>query len=307
MRFLFIFLDGIGLGVDNPDLNPVARAKMPILQGLLGGQKLLAASAPYVGDRATLLALDAGLGVDGLPQSATGQAVLLTGINVPAQIGEHYGPKPNPIIAKYLQSDNLFLRLLKAGKTAALLNAYPPRYFEAVDSGRRLYSAIPLAVTAAGLPLFTKDDLFAGHALSADFTGAAWSGMLGFPDAPVLKPYEAGKRLAKLASKFDFSFFEYWASDYAGHKQDMKWAVEQLETFDQVLHGLLDSWVDQDGLVLITSDHGNMEDLSTRRHTQAKVPGLLFGASQARATFSKGLTDLTGISPRIFDAVLLAA
>jgi 2,3-bisphosphoglycerate-independent phosphoglycerate mutase len=306
MRVLFIFLDGIGLGQDNPEINPVAKARMPVLQGLLSGQKLLAAAAPFVGDRATLLALDAGLGVEGLPQSATGQAVLLTGINIPAEIGEHYGPKPNPIIAGYLQSDNLFLRLLRAGKTAALLNAYPPRYFEAVDSGRRLYSAIPLAVTAAGLPLFTKDDLFAGRALSADFTGAAWSGMLGFPDVPVLKPNEAGRRLAELASKFDFSLFEYWASDYAGHKQDMPWAVEQLETFDSVLHGLVESWNDQSGLLLITSDHGNMEDLSTRKHTHAKVPGLLIGARAARATFSKSLTDLTGISPGIFDAVYAA-
>ena len=44
----------------------------------------------------SLLALDAGLGVEGLPQSATGQAVLLTGVNIPAELGYHYGPKPNP-------------------------------------------------------------------------------------------------------------------------------------------------------------------------------------------------------------------
>jgi 2,3-bisphosphoglycerate-independent phosphoglycerate mutase len=306
MHLLFIFLDGIGLGVDDPEINPVARAKMPVLEGLLGGQKLLAATAPFVGDRATLLALDAELGVEGLPQSATGQAVLLTGINIPAEIGEHYGPKPNPAIAKYLITDNLFSRLLKAGKTAALQNAYPPRYFQGVDSGKRLYSAIPLAVTSAGLSLFTKDDLYHGRALSADFTGAGWAGMLGFPDAPLLQSSAAGQLLAQLANKTDFSFFEYWASDYAGHKQDMHWAVEQLESFDQVLHGLLESWSDQDGLILITSDHGNMEDLSTRRHTHAKVPGLLIGSSQARSTFSAGLVDLIGISPRIFDALLSA-
>ena len=52
----------------------------------------------------------------------------------------------------------------------------------------------PLAVTSAGIPLFTKDDLFAGRALSADFTGAGWKGMLGFPDLPVLSPREAGAK-----------------------------------------------------------------------------------------------------------------
>ena len=84
MRILFIFLDGVGLGADDPETNPLASVEMPNLQKLLGGNKLLAATAPFVGERATLLALDASLGVNGLPQSATGQAVLLTGINVPS-------------------------------------------------------------------------------------------------------------------------------------------------------------------------------------------------------------------------------
>ena len=302
MRVLFIFLDGVGLGVDDPNINPFARLEMPFLQSLLGGNKLLAKPAPYVGARATLLPLDAALGVNGLPQSATGQAVLLTGINIPQEIGEHYGPKPNPAVAKYLLNGNLFSQVIKAGKTAALLNAYPPRYFDGVDSGKRLYSAIPLAVTSAGLSLFDKDD-YAGRALSADFIGDGWRGMLGFPDAPTYQPREAGNKLAELANQYDFSFFEYWASDYAGHKQDMNWAIEQFKKFDDVLSGLCDQWDDQDGLILVTSDHGNMEDLSTRRHTDAKVPGLLIGSSEARAAFASELNDLTGIYRRILKAI----
>ncbi len=304
MRLLFIFLDGVGLGANDPQVNPLARASMPYLENLLGGHKLLAGVAPLVKQRASLYALDAGLGVPGLPQSATGQAVLLTGANIPAQIGEHYGPKPNPPIAAALHNGTLFSRLRAAGKSAALLNAYPPRYFHGVDSGKRLYSAIPLAVTSAGLPLFTKDDLFAGRALSADFTGEGWTQMLGFPDAPVLTPRSAGQRLASLAQGYDFSLFEYWASDYAGHRQDMPWAVRQLEVLDEVLRGLVDSWTDADGLILVTSDHGNMEDLSTRRHTDARVPGLLIGSRSARTAFASGLHDLAGITPAIWRCIV---
>ncbi len=303
MRILFIFLDGVGLGQDDPEINPFARLEMPNLQGLLGGRRLLASSAPYQGKRATLLAIDASLGVKGLPQSATGQAVLLTGINIPSEIGEHYGPKPNPPIAKYLLNGNLFSQLIKSGKTAALLNAYPPRYFHGVDSGKRLYSAIPLAVTSAGLPLFNKNDFYAGHALSADFIGKGWREMLGFSDAPVLDPNVAGRKLAELAGLYDFSLFEYWASDYAGHKQDMNWAVEQFTVFDNVMEGLLNNWKDNEGLILVTSDHGNMEDLSTRRHTQAKVPALLIGDAGARKVFSSGLTNLSQIHDKILEAI----
>ncbi len=298
MRILFLFLDGIGLGENDPAVNPFARAKMPTLNALLGGRSLLKESAPFVGDRATLLAVDPAVGVEGLPQSATGQAILLTGINIPAKLGYHYGPKPNPEVAAFLTEGTLFSRFTQTGKKSALLNAYPPRYFHGIDSGKRLYSSIPLAVTNAGLELFKHEDLFAGRALSADFTGVGWRSMLGFPDAPVMNAKQAGEKLAELAGQYDFSLFEYWASDYAGHKQEMETAVELMETFDGVLGGLVDSW-DDDGLVLVTSDHGNMEDLSTRRHTDAHVPALVIGEKNAREDFTRDMTDLTHIAPAI--------
>src|ERR1044071_8154397 len=185
MRVLFIFMDGIGLGANHPETNPLARAKMPTLNKLLEGRPLLKDAAPFHGDRATLSAVDPAVGVSGLPQSATGQAILLTGINIPAELGYHYGPKPNPDVAAYLKEATLFSRFVKEGRKAALLNAYPPRYFDGIDSGKRLYSSIPLGVTNAGLSLFKHEDLFAGRALSADFTGEGWRRMLGFAEAPI--------------------------------------------------------------------------------------------------------------------------
>lgn len=302
MRVLFIFLDGIGLGENNPETNPFARAKMPNLNNLLDGRSLFKDAAPFHGERATLLAVDPAVGVSGLPQSATGQAILMTGINIPAELGYHYGPKPNPEVAAYLKEATLFSRFAKEGKKAALLNAYPPRYFQGIDSGKRLYSSIPLAVVNAGLPLFRHDDFFAGHALSADFTGEGWRTMLGYHDAPVMDPPQAGRTLGRLAQEYDFALFEYWASDYAGHKQEMDNAIHLMEAFDGVLGGLTEAW--DDGLILVTSDHGNMEDLSTRRHTDADVPALVIGDRTARAEFTRGMTDLTHIAPAIWRTVM---
>jgi len=310
MRVLFIFLDGIGLGGNDPTTNPFARAKMPNLNALLDGRSLLKAAAPFIGERATLLAVDPTVGVDGLPQSATGQAMLLTGKNISAELGYHYGPKPNPEVAAYLNDGTLFSRFVQGGKKTALLNAYPPRYFDGIDSGKRLYSSIPLAVTNAGLSLFNHDDLFAGRALSADFTGDGWRTMLGFPDSPVMDARHAGRKLASLAMEYDFSLFEYWASDYAGHKQQMETAIGLMETFDGVLGGLMESMEEErrktkeELLVLITSDHGNMEDLSTRKHTGAHVPALVIGGRSAREEFTRGMTDLTHIAPAIWRTVM---
>lgn len=298
MKILFLFLDGIGLGDNNPEINPFARANMPNLQSLLAGKALIQSTAPFEGENISLLSIDPNLGVKGLPQSATGQAVLLTGINIPAELNYHYGPKPNPEVAQYLDGKTIFSKTIKANKKTALLNAYPPRYFDGIDSGKRLYSSIPLALTNAGLSLFTDKDYYEGRALSADFTGEGWREFLGFPEAPLFDPHTAGLKLGELAKGYDFSFFEYWASDYAGHKQDMPSAIKQLETFDSVLAGLLESWQNEDGLILLTSDHGNMEDLSTRKHTAANVPLLLFGKKNAREAFTH-VTDLTGVAPSI--------
>ena len=302
MRVLFLFLDGIGLGENNQGINPFANAEMPHVTELLDGRLLLKESAPFHGERASLVAVDPSVGVDGLPQSATGQAMLLTGKNISKELGYHYGPKPNPAVAAYLKDDTLFSNFARSGKKAALLNAYPPRYFDGIDSGRRLYSSIPLAVTNAGIPLFRHDDLFAGRAFSADFTGEGWRTMLNFTEAPVMDPHEAGRQIGTVAKEYDFSLFEYWASDYAGHGQEMENAVKLMETFDSVLGGLME--VFDDGLILITSDHGNMEDLSTRKHTDAPVPALVIGDKAAREEFTRDMTEITDIAPAIWKTVM---
>jgi hypothetical protein len=301
MRLLLLFLDGVGLGPNNTDHNPFARAPMPALQGLLGGHRLVENhSAPVESERATLLPLDACLGVAGRPQSASGQAALLTGQNVPAQLGSHYGPKPNAAITDLLRvNGTLFSELAQAGKHAGLLNAYPERYFEALQSGQRLPGVVALAAMQAGLRLKNTQDLLAGRALSADFSGQGWHEHLGRRDIPLLTPAQAGQRLSGLAESYDFAFFEYWLSDVAGHQQDLDSACALLETFDQVLAGLLESWQDGEGLILICSDHGNLEDLRVRQHTLNPVPALAIGDPHKRRELMRGWRNLTDIAPAI--------
>lgn len=299
MRILFLFLDGVGLGNDNPEYNPLAGSYLPVIQKLLNGARLVKGNAPIDSARATFLALDPCLGIPGLPQSASGQATLLTGENIPAILGEHYGPKPNPPIAQLLSNGNLFSTIKKAGKEVAFLNAFPQGYFRAIESGKRLPGAIAMAALHAGVALKTKEDLYHGNALSADFTGEGWRNYLGYPDAPILDPITAGHQLSMLAQTVDFSIFEYWPTDLVGHRQDMDGAREILTILNGVLTGLLEKWVDEEGLIFITSDHGNLEALDTRRHTDNPVPCLLIGNHEIRHQFAQNLHDLTGIYPAV--------
>lgn len=297
MSLLFIFLDGVGLGAPSAEHNPFVTAHLPTLTGLLNGARPLAATPPIASERSLFIPTDACLGVAGPPQSASGQAAIVTGLNVPQLIGKHWGPKPNAEIAAIIRRESLFSKLKQLGRDAVLLNAYPQRYFDAIASRRRDYSAIPLAVAAADIPFFTTDDLRAGRALSADFTGEGWRTELHIEDAPVYTLREAGHKMAEVATQHDFAFFEHWPTDYAGHRGELAEGRRLLERIDAVLGGVLEKWDDERGLIVITSDHGNLEDLSHSHHTLNLVPTIIIGAR--RAAFAAGLRDLTHLTPAI--------
>src|SRR5215813_10467948 len=247
MHILLIFIDGIGLGEDDPANNPFAVANMPSLNALAGNHRWLRSTPLTESERAIFIPTDTRFGIEGRPQSASGQAVILTGRNVPAEIGEHYGPKPNPAIRAILAENNLFKELTNRGKKAALLDAYPPPFFAAIERGKRLRSSIQEAAFQGNVRIRTADDLLAGHALSADWIGMGWREFLGYKDAPVYTPAEAGAVMAKLARDHDFSLFSTWITDEIGHRGPFERGIEILELFDGVMAGLLDAWNDDDG------------------------------------------------------------
>ncbi|MGA2820473.1 MAG: alkaline phosphatase family protein [Anaerolineales bacterium] len=300
---LLLFLDGVGLGAPDPTRNPLVAAELPTLKRLMGGQDLTREARAVEGEEATFFPCDANLGVEGKPQSASGQASLLTGVNVPSHLGFHYGPKPNRSIRALLKDRNLLTTLSRRGQRHSLLNAYPPAYFEGVRSGHRLHSAIPLAVELAGGELANEEVLRRGSALSADFTGDGWRRRLGYSDTPLLTPREAGQRMAELARRVDFAIFDHWPTDYAGHKGRMEPAVELLRILDKVLEALAQAARNDSLLVVVTSDHGNLEDLSERGHTRNPVPALLIGPRPLRKPFVQRMQDLTGFAPALLEAL----
>jgi hypothetical protein len=299
MHILLIFLDGIGLGDDHPTANPFAVAHTPTLHALAGGHRWLR-STPRLDAadwHSLFIPTDARLGVPGRPQSASGQAAIMTGRNVPREIGEHYGPRPNPAIRAILDETNVYKALAAMGKSGALLDAYPPGFFQAVERGKRRLSALQHAAHSAGVPIRDKEAYYAGRALSPDWTGDGWHSHLGFPDAPRYTPAQAAVLMADLAREHHFSLFSTWITDEIGHRGPFADAVAYLELFDQIMAALLTFWDMAHDLIIITSDHGNMEDLSIRQHTENDVPTVVIGAG--RHTFAEGFAALTDITPGV--------
>lgn len=293
-HLLILFLDGVGMGPNDPATNPFVTARMPRLAALLGDGWYLDRTAPIFAPHATLVPTDANLGVEGRPQSATGQAAIMTGRNIPALIGGHWGPWPGESIQKYLREGTVFSAVVAANKRAALLNPYPPEYHAAVRNGRRMYSSITLSANLAGVRFRTPDDLRAGYAVSPNFTNESWRTRLKLPDIPAVTLPEAGRRLAQLARQHHFSFFDHWPTDFVGHQDTLPQAVAHLERLDVVIGAVTDAWDSTDGLLLITSDHGNIEAKDARTHTRNPVPTILYGAGHRR--WAAEIHDLTHIA-----------
>ncbi len=288
------FMDGVGLGGPEPEVNPFVTAVLPHLTNLLGENWYLRGNGRIIANRASLIPTDPNLDMPGRPQSATGQAAILTGRNVSQLVGEHYGPKPNTAVADIIKQGTLFHEVGAAGGKAALITPYPRGYFDGINSGKRLLSSVPLAATSAGLSLMTANDLRNGRAVSPGFTGEGWHKHLGYSDIPRMTLAEAGQHIAAIAQTHHFSFFEHWPSDRSGHRGSLEQAVSHLEMLDEAIGGLLEAWDDKHGLLIITSDHGNIENKSQRQHTRNPVPTILVGNSHAE--LAQQVHDLTDIA-----------
>ncbi|HEX7004438.1 MAG TPA: hypothetical protein VF168_09665 [Trueperaceae bacterium] len=292
-HLLFLFLDGVGLGTDDPQANPFAAARSPFLRNLLGGSLREGVSASNA--QVVVRGLDATLGQPGLPQSATGQATLLTGTNCAAIMGRHYGPWPGPTLRKLLDRSTLFSEVLAGGGDALLVNAYPPGYFAAIENGRARTNVPVHAALAAGLALPDLSDYARGEAVAADLTGEYFVSV----DArlPVHRPAESGELLARLALGREFTFFDYWPSDRAGHRAPFDEAVQLVERLDSFIEGVVGAL--EDVTLLITSDHGNLEDKGTRGHTRARVPLIALGPRREEFSECASLVDVAPAVGRV--------
>ena len=298
MRILLLFLDGVGIGKRDPTINPMFTARMPVLSSLLGGK------VPHLGNRrifntqVCVAPINATLRMPGLPQSGTGQTTLFTGINAARINGRHFGPYPPSEVRPLLESHNIFRQLLTRGKSVVFANAFPEQFFQYTRSGTRRLSATTMSCMMAGVPLLTAKELRNNEAVSADLTRERWR-ELGYPDIGAISAPDAGAHLAALAARHDFTLFEYWLPDHAGHRQDMGFAVEVLEQFDAFLGGVLRHVDRSHTLVVVTSDHGNVEDLSVKMHTRNPVPCLASGPGAK--PFVSRIRSLMQVTPAILD------
>lgn len=306
MRVMLLFLDGVGLGEDDPAVNPLVAASMENLRGLLGGRPLVRSTLPLVGPPTWAVVTDTTLGVPGLPQSATGQTAILTGENASQAIGRHLNAYPTPNLKRILHERSIFKQVRDQGGSATFLNAYSPTFFQWLEAGmpeiadrRRRPSASTVAMLASGMPFRSFEHLAKGEAVFHDIDHHTLAER-GYTEVAFVEPEEAGRRAAEVAAQHDFTLYEHFLTDFAGHSRDMNQAILVLERVDRFLGGLL-RHLPPDVTLVITSDHGNVENLAVKTHTLNPVATICRGP--AGAAIAAKVRTLTDITPAILDAI----
>lgn len=281
---LLLFVDGVGIGRRGPQ-NPLDGIESPYFSVFEG--------EPFEPARGGALSVtDARLGVEGLPQSATGQATIITGVNAAAHLGRHLSAFPGGSLRPLLESASLFRKLGDRGLSAVHANVAP----SSIARRRvRTVSATAVAAEAAGLPLRTLEDLASGLALHHEFTNES---LLAYGcDVDPLTPEEAGRRLAAIARGADFCVFEYFLTDAAGHDSNTALARRRIGQLDAFLDAVLSAVDLDDSHVVLTSDHGNLEDLSTGSHTLNPVATTVWGPEASEA--ASRISTLCDIAPMV--------
>ncbi len=288
-KLFYFFIDGLGIG-NNGNNNPLA----DLFNSSLGGKSLTGISSPFHFVNGVIVPLDASQGVPGLPQSATGQTSLYTGLNAQKLVGHHITAFPSPRLMRLIRERSILKKLTESGISTTSANLYSEEFF-INRSGKRknMLPVSTLSIKAAGLPFRMKDEYLKGKALSADITNL-FLRERGV-DFDLITPEEGARRISSILAENQAVFFEYFMTDVFGHKRDPARFKTVKNDLDRFLSEVLRiTQEDSDTAVLIVSDHGNAEDISTGDHTLNLVPLILFSKNREavnRASSCRRLTD----------------
>ena len=283
MRVVFLFVDGLGMrppAVDNP-VNPEV---CPTMCRLIARH-----SVP----------IDACLGMDGLPQSATGQSTMFTGVNTPKFMGRHCEGFPGPSLRQLIEKDNIFLQLKKRGLRFRFADAY---LVETADelAARRFKSVTTVMALTTPEAISTESDLLDENAVMQDLTRETVQDRR--PDIPLITPEDAAEHLFSIARAYDFTLFEFFQTDVAGHSMDYSRACGVLRAYDRFLSTLTRLTEAAGITVMLTADHGNIEAMEERGHTRNPVPFIVFGPREREIRAPvKSLADVTPAILRLWD------
>lgn len=290
-----IFIDGLGIGENDPSNNPFVKYGFNTFEKIFG-------SIPHknntdiVKNSYYLFPTDPVMGVEGLPQSGTGQVSIFCGVNAPKFVGKHFGPFPYSTTIPIIEKENILHHFKINGRKVLFANAYPKIFFDYLNSGKQRLSVTSLMCKLSGIRLNNDEDVRQGRAITAEITNARWNRKLGY-NLDVISPSLAATRLLKLAGENDFTLYEFFLTDHLGHGRIKDEFDEIYSSIDEFLFFILTNMDLEKLTLIICSDHGNIEDISVKSHTMNST--LTITAGRYSKELSESIKDLSDIKPAI--------
>lgn len=290
-KLLLFFIDGIGLGEDDELVNPLR----DLFSGLMDGHRFVRCNGPLFFQGGVLVPTDPVMGVPGVPQSATGQTSIFTGVNAQKRIGYHLTGFPNGELKIIIKERSLMKALVQRGIRATAANLYSQEFFEKRrNSSRNLFPVSTLTIQASGTAFRYWQDYRVGRAVFADITNELIRSR-GY-DIPLIEPEAAAANMLNILGEFDFVFFEYFMTDLHGHKRNRAEILRCAEILSRFTESLWEKADRRNTALLIVSDHGNAEDMSIGGHTANPVPTLLLSEDRdVQRLFADSVIDLTDV------------
>ncbi len=306
-RVIFIFVDGCGVG--NPDEgNPFFAAESLCLPFWQGGMRLP--------DDTPITAIDATLDIPGVPQSASGQTALFCGVSASEIGGLHHNGYPNKSLRRVILERNLLSELKAKGVAARFLNAYPvfdgyftPRHVRIEPDGglwfsssfpehfKRILSVTSCMLLASGQKPFGAADIRSGKALYQDYSNRQLieKGL----SLAEFSPKKAARVIHSASRRCEFVLYEYFQTDVYAHRRSLEACVKLLRDLDALIGALLGSLDKKEDTLVLTSDHGNLEDYPARGHSRNPVPFLAWGQHGDR--LRKKIKSLSDVAPALLE------
>jgi 2,3-bisphosphoglycerate-independent phosphoglycerate mutase len=135
--------------------------------------------------------------------------------------------------------------------------------------------------------------LAAGQAVASSITHEPWQRHL--PGIPPVTAAAAGAVLGRICGEAELTLFAHYDTDLVGHRRDPDAAAAVLVRVDEFLAGLLGA-LPADALLVIASDHGNVEDASAG-HTTNPVP--VIAAGPGASELVQGVRAITDVAPAL--------
>lgn len=290
-----IFIDGVGIGKPDKENNPFFKFGFKTFTELF--HKIPDTEKSFLNtDSIYLKPVDANLGVDGLPQSGTGQVSIFCGVNAAKIVGAHFGPFPHSKTIGVLRDKNIFREFINRKKKVFFANAYPKIFFDYLKSGKTRLSTTTISCRLSGVRLNNATDVRRAKALTADITNERWNKKLNY-NLPIISAKAAARRLLRIASGYNFTLYEFFLTDHLGHGR-IKDEFEKIHyNLDEFLLELLTKYDKENMNIVICSDHGNYEDLSVKTHTRNAA--LFIAAGKQSELIADSVDNLTQIKSAI--------